>query len=157
MAPATASNTIPYALRFLLTNVEPLFALNGAILLLLNTEMYLSTMSRGAVTTADASTNFIYTELAGGWLYLAFTEAVVLRLVDHISVWRLLCLGILFSDAAYCHSCAEAVGGWATWIMVQDWTAADWVVTLTTWPFVFARLAIVLGIGFKGESGVKRD
>ena len=144
-----ASSTIPYVYRFLLLNVESLFALNGAVLVFLHAEKYLSTMTRATVTSTQSSTGFVYTELAGGWLYFAFTEGVVLRLVDDTRAWRLLCLGMLLSDAMYCHSCAEALGGWSIWLNVLGWTAEDWIVTLSTWPFVFVRLAIVLGIGIR--------
>lgn len=147
--PITASSAIPYLNRFLLLYMEPIFALNGAILVYINPSKYVSTMTRDSIRSLDHSTNFIYTELAGAWLHTAFTEAVVLRLVDDLRVWRLLCAGMLLSDIAYCHSCAQAVGGWNVWLDIAKWTAEDWIVTLTTWPFVLARCAIVLGIGFK--------
>ena len=79
----------------------------------------------------------------------AFNEAVVLRLVDDLRVWKLLCWGMLVSDACYCWSCAEAVGGWADWIKVGAWGFDDWVVTVTTLPFVLVRLLLVAGIGVK--------
>lgn len=142
----TASATIPFVWRFLLLNVEPLFALGGAALLLLNPGHYTSNMTRQAVTSIQPGSDFIYTELLGGWLHFAFTEAVVLRLVDDVRVWRLLCAGMLLSDAAYCHSCAQAIGGWSVWAQVGGWSSEEWVVTLTTWPFVIARLAVVCGI-----------
>jgi hypothetical protein len=148
-SPAKASTTIPYLYRFLLLNVESLFALNGAVLVFLRAGLYASTMTRGAIASTQPAEHFIYTELAGGWLHLSFTEGVILRLVDNLRVWKLVCCAILLSDIMYCHSCAEALGGWIVWFNVLEWTAADWVVTLSTWPFVFVRLAIVLGIGVK--------
>ena len=155
---ATASSVIPYVCRFLLLNVEPLFAANGAILLLLKPETYISTMTRGMAKSIDSSINFLNTELAGGWLHFAFTEAIVLRLVDDVRTWRLLCMGMLLSDIAYCHSCAEAVGGWSAWLVVSDWTVEDWVVAITTWPFLMVRFAIVLGIGLKDQQmGVRKE
>lgn len=145
----TATSAIPYLYRFLLLNVEPAFAFNGAVLVHINPLKYVAAMTRNSIQDLDSSTQFIYTELAGAWLYFAFTEAVVLRLVDHLSVWRLLCMGMLLSDLGYCHSCAQAVGGWSVWLQITSWTPEDWIVTLTTWPFVLTRLAIVLGIGLR--------
>lgn len=142
-----ASATVPYFWRFLILNLEPLFAIGGVFTLLLTPGTYTSTMTRQAMTSIQPASNFIYTELLGGWLHFAFTEAIVLRLVDDYRVWRLLCIGMLLSDAAYCHSCAEGIGGWSEWIKVSGWTQEEWVVTITTWPFVIARLAIVSGIG----------
>lgn len=63
---------------------------------------------------------------------------------------------MLMSDALYTHSCAEAVGGWGTWLMVSDWTRDDWIVFVTTWPFVLSRLTIMLGFGLKGRSESER-
>ncbi|KXL45039.1 hypothetical protein M433DRAFT_67619 [Acidomyces richmondensis BFW] len=147
----SASSHIPWLYRAPLLYLEPLFALSGSLLSIFNPGDYLSTMSRGGVTSIQSGTEFIYTELAGGWLFFAFTEAVIFRLVDDVRTWRLLCFGMLFSDIAYCHSCAQAVGGWSSWIVLSDWTAADWTVTLTTWPFVIARIAIALGIGLRNH------
>lgn len=147
--PTKASSTIPYLYRFLLLNLEPLFALNGAVLVFLLPGTYVSTMTRGVVASTQPSTSFIYTELAGGWLHLSFTEGIMLRTVDDLRVWKLVSAAILLSDVMYCHSCAEALGGWGVWINVMEWTTADWVVALGTWPFLLVRLAIVLGIGVK--------
>ena len=65
-------------------------------------------------------------------------------------------MGMLLSDLAYCHSCAQAVGGWGVWLVVANWTAEDWLVNLMTWPFVLARCAIVFGIGRKDVEAGKR-
>ena len=145
-----ASVAIPLLYRFPLLYLEPIFAFNGAILVLFKPDSYLSTMTRQATTSViDSSTQFIYTELAGGWLHLAFTEAVVLRYVDDVKVWRLICTAMLLSDIAYCHSCAQAVGGWQVWLQVTKWTLEDWIVTITTWPFALARVAIACKLGWK--------
>ena len=155
---ATSSSAIPYLYRFALFYLEPLFATGGVLLALTKPENYVSTMTRRVTTSIDPSTNFIYTELAGTWLYFAFTEAVVLRFIDDLRIWRLLCVGMLLSDIAYCHSCAEAVGGWSVWLVVWKWSIDDWTVTMTTWPFLLVRIAIVLGIGVKdAASDMKKE
>jgi len=136
----------------LLLYLEPLFATAGAFLLLISPETYTSDMTRRTIATVDPKSHFLFQQLAGGWLHLAFTEAVVLRLVDDMRVWRLLCMGILVSDILYCHSMAQGVGGWAVWIKVWDWTLKEWIATVTTWPFVLARCAIVSGIGMKSSA-----
>lgn len=148
----TASATVPSIWRFLLLNVEPLFALGGVVLLLVNPALYTSTMTRHVFASIQPASEFIYTELLGGWLHFAFTEAVVLRLVDDYRVWRLLCAGMLLSDAAYCHSCAQAIGGWGEWVKVGGWSVDEWMVILTTWPFLVARLAILSGVGMRQKT-----
>ena len=131
MATVKASASIPLRYRILLLYMEPIFALGGVFLCFFDPGRYVSTMTRDAVSSIDPRTTFIYTELAGGWLHFAFTEAVVLRLVDDLRIWRLLCVGMLMSDLAYCHSCAEAVGGWMAWLDLSKWTTEDWTVTVT--------------------------
>lgn len=58
-------------------------------------------------------------------------------------------MGILLSDALYSHSLAQALGGWSSWIVLSDWSGQDWLVAITTFPFILTRIAIVLGIGLK--------
>lgn len=149
MATQTASASIPALWRFLLLNIEPACTLGGIYLLLFNPAGYTSPMSRNALASPEAASAFIYTELAGGWAHLAFTEAVVLRIVDDLRVWKLTCMAILLSDIAFCHSCAQALGGWSEWIQVGDWSVNEWAVIIGTLPFILARLAIVFGIGEK--------
>lgn len=148
----TASATVPSIWRFLLLNLEPAFAVGGVALLLFAPGLYTANMTRHALTSIQPASEFIYTELLGGWLHFAFTEAVVLRLVDDYRVWRLLCAGMLLSDLAYCHSCAQAIGGWAEWVKVGGWSVEEWAVLLTTWPFMVARLAIVSGVGMRRKT-----
>lgn len=142
----SASSAVPILYQALLLYAEPFCAGFGAALVFCKPDAYLSASTRRVVKAIDPDIGFIYTELAGGWLHFAFTEAIVLRLVDNLRVWKLLCIGKLLSDIAYCHSCAQAVGGWASWIQVWKWALQDWVITLTTWPFALARCAIVLDI-----------
>jgi len=113
-------------------------------------------MTRENLTSIQPASHFIYTELAGGWLHFAFTEAVVLRLVDDVRVWRLLCIGMLLSDVLYLHSAAEALGGWAEYAKLAEWTVQDWVVTLSTLPFLLTRVGIVLGI-WGNERSLKKE
>ena len=147
-APVSATASIPYIYRLVLTTIEPFFAVGGAILVFRKPGDYLSTMSRSSATFIP-STTFLYTELGGAWLYFTFVEAVVLRRFDDLNLWKYLCLGMLLSDAAYCHSAAQAVGGWKAWASLADWTAEDYLVFVTTAPMVLVRILIILGVGVK--------
>lgn len=151
-----ASTTIPWLFRFLLLNLEPFFALGGVFLALFKPGDYLSTMTRESLTSIQPASHFIYVSLAGGWLHFAFTEAVVLRLVDDVRVWRLLCIGMLLSDVLYLHSTAEALGGWAEYARLAGWTARDWVVAVTTVPFLLTRVGVVVGV-WGGEGLLKEE
>lgn len=96
--------------------------------------------------------HFIFTELSGAWLMFAFYEAVVLRALDDVRIWRLLCAGMLLSDVLYAHSCAEALGGWSEWVKVGNWRSEDWAVLVGTAPFLVVRILVVLGLGFKSPT-----
>ncbi|PVH70114.1 hypothetical protein DL98DRAFT_620731 [Cadophora sp. DSE1049] len=146
----SATASIPLVYRLILTTIEPLLAVLGALLAFRNPGEYISTMTRNSASFA-ASTAFLYTELGGAWLYFAFNEAIVLRLFDDLRLWRILCMGMLLSDAAYCHSVAQAVGGWGAWSTMGSWATEDWVVFWTTAPMVFVRILIVFGVGVKRQ------
>ncbi|KAK3323726.1 hypothetical protein B0T19DRAFT_212644 [Cercophora scortea] len=152
-AAISATASVPSIYRFVLTTLEPLFALSGALMTLGRPDSYAATMTRGAVPyTAD--TQFLYTQLGGAWLHFAFNAAVVMRLFDDLRLWRWLCAGMLLSDVAYWHSAAQAVGGWAAWAVLADWTSNDWVVFATNLLTISVRILILLGVGVKsGGSG----
>ncbi|KZZ90163.1 hypothetical protein AAL_07264 [Moelleriella libera RCEF 2490] len=153
--PARASAAYPAPYRVILTVIEPLFAVCGAALVLVRPRAYLSTMSRGlGVFSADST--FMYTTAGGAWLYFAFVEAVVLRAYDDARLWRLLCAGMLLSDAAYCVSVVQAVGGWDRWVDLAAWTTDDWVAFAATAPMVLVRILIVLGVGVRAATTGKK-
>ncbi|KAG5929168.1 hypothetical protein E4U42_006896 [Claviceps africana] len=147
-----ASTTIPFPYRLILTTIEPLLALGGVLLVLASPATYLASMTRHRVSFVPDSA-FLYTSLGGSWLYFAFVEAVVLRCFDDQRLWRLLCAGMLLSDGAFCHSVAQAVGGWAVWVRIGEWTMEDHLAFWTTAPMVAVRLLVVLGIGFETRRG----
>jgi hypothetical protein len=144
-----ASAAVPFIYRLLLTVVEPLFALNGAVMVFVAPANYLSMVTRDTGVFRTEST-FLYTCMGGGWLYLAFVEAIVLRACDDLRLWRLLCLGMLLSmDLSYCVSAVQAVGGWAVWSDLSAWTLDDHLVFWGTVPFALVRVLFLLGVGIK--------
>nr|OQO05606.1 hypothetical protein B0A51_17661 [Rachicladosporium sp. CCFEE 5018] len=153
MAPQAtkASTSLPPLYRFLLTNVEPVFTLMGILFLLSNPLKYSSMTTRELVTTLDPAASFVYTQLAGAWYVIAFVEGVLLRQVDDLRVWKLVCMAIVCSDALYTHSMAQAVGGWGVFVDLGKWTTNDWIAAVGTVPFVLVRLAIVSGVGAQSK------
>ncbi|KAK6412306.1 hypothetical protein LTR95_017987, partial [Oleoguttula sp. CCFEE 5521] len=146
-----ASTSIPSLYRFLLTNVEPVFALMGILFLLSSPLNYSSMTTRELVTALDPAASFVYTQLAGAWCVIAFVEGILLRQVDDLKVWKLVCMAMLCSDALYTHSMAQAVGGWGVFVDLGKWTGNDWIAAVATVPFVLVRLAIVSGSGVRGK------
>ncbi|OJK01307.1 hypothetical protein ASPACDRAFT_41569 [Aspergillus aculeatus ATCC 16872] len=146
--------TIPYIYRLVLTTIEPIIALSGALQSLVCPTVFMSSMTRGAVPFVP-EVGFLHTELGGAWLYFAFVEAVVLRVFDRDErLWRFLCAAMLLSDLAWCHSVAQAVGGWHIWLNVRIWSAEDHLMFWTSAPITVMRILIVSGVGLqKADEG----
>lgn len=147
-----ASTSIPSFYRLILTTVEPLIAMGGVLQALTTPEVYLQTMTRSRVPY-DPATHFLYTELAGSWLFFIFLVVFALRHFDDLRVWRWVCVAVLLQDVFYAWSVAEAVGGWKVWVDLGSWEVSDWLVFWTTLPGVLVRTLIILGIGVKEETG----
>ncbi|KAK2012831.1 hypothetical protein LZ32DRAFT_691589 [Colletotrichum eremochloae] len=143
-----ASAAVPGIYQLIFMTLEPIFAILGVVMVLHTPHQYLAGMTRNAVPYAP-NTQFLYTQLGGGWLFFAFVEGVVLRLFDDLNLWRVVCAGMLLSDAAYFHSTAQAVGGWEVWLDRSTWTVEDYTVFCTTAPMLIVRILIVLGIGIR--------
>lgn len=147
----SAKAALPFIYRLVLLTIEPAFAVMGSILVLTNPAFYAGSVTRHALSFAP-DTTFLYTGLGGAWLYFAFVEAVVLRLIDDLFLWRVLCFGMLFSDFTFIHSMAQAVGGWDVYSNLAEWTAEDWAGMAGTAPMVLIRILIVLGIGLRYDT-----
>ncbi|KAL0930362.1 uncharacterized protein CTRU02_214437 [Colletotrichum truncatum] len=157
--PISASAAVPAIYQILFMTIEPIFALLGSVMTLHAPNQYLAGLTRNSHPYAP-NTRFLFTQLSGSWLFFAFTEGVVLRLFDDLDLWRVVCAGMLLSDAAYCHGTAQAIGGWKVWLNYSEWTVEDYVIFYSTAPMVLVRILIVLGIGVKtsgASKGVKRE
>lgn len=152
----SARAAVPPLYRHILLTIEPFLAVVlGSFLVFTFPRTYLASVTRNAMPF-DPNTTFLYTALGGSWLYFAFIEVVMLRLVDDLFLWRVLCGGMLLSDGAFLHATAQAVGGWGEYAKLGEWTGEDWAGFWLTAPMVLTRVAIVLGIGLrwpKGEDG----
>ncbi|PYH65866.1 uncharacterized protein BO88DRAFT_418034 [Aspergillus vadensis CBS 113365] len=149
--------SIPYLYRLVLTIIEPMIALCGALQSLLYPAVYMSSMTRGEVSFLPEM-EFLYTELGGAWLYFVFVEVVVLRAFDDEHLWCFFCAAMLLSDLAWCHSVAQAVGGWAIWLNICIWSMEDYFMFWTSAPITIMRLLIVSGIGLNEvKSSIQRE
>ncbi|KAK0665594.1 hypothetical protein QBC41DRAFT_339703 [Cercophora samala] len=149
-----ASLTIPLPLRLTLLVLEPLTALNGAYLTLFQPLSYHTAITRPSPVWSppfSPQNQYLYTQLAAAWLVFAFNESVVLYLYDDLRLWKLMCWGMLISDAVYHVSAVQAVGGWERFAGVGGWNGFDWAVAICAGGAAVVRVWIV---GFvKGEGG----
>ncbi|KAK4125583.1 hypothetical protein N657DRAFT_642324 [Parathielavia appendiculata] len=144
----TASTALPLAYRLTLLVLEPLRALNGAVMTFRAPADYVAHVTHKPALYSPAN-QFLYMQLGGAWLLFAFNEAVVLRLVDDLRVWRLLCWGMLVSDIVYHVSSVQAVGGWGEFVRVGEWNTFDWAVFASAVVPMVVRLLVVAGVGVK--------
>jgi len=106
-----ATTTIPFLSRLFLTNLEPAGAIIGSGIAILAPQTYiLDFVTRGA-SSGMLESHAICVQLAGLWALFAFNEAVVRRAYDDLRLWKLLCAGMLLSNAfVLVRRCAG--GGW---------------------------------------------
>jgi hypothetical protein len=152
--PRSARATLPKIYQYMLLTIEPIFALNGARIAIMDPPE-LFTIMTGRKPPFDTGSTFLYTGLAAAWAVFAFNEAVVLRMFDDLRLWTMLCWGMLLSDMLYLHSTAQALGGWGEWIQVDRWRIEDWLVMASSFGPFLVRVLVILKVGFKREGQVK--
>ncbi|KAK3398345.1 hypothetical protein B0T20DRAFT_410861 [Sordaria brevicollis] len=142
-ASATATSTIPLLYRIVLLYIEPFFALNGAFMVFFQPHKYADLMTRSSIPY-EPSTQHLYTQIGSLWLLFAFNQAIILRLYDDVRLWKLMCVGMLLSDAGHNWSMVQGLGGWNQWAKVGEWKASDWTLFLSTTPLMLVRILILL-------------
>jgi hypothetical protein len=153
--PVPASTSIPFSYRLILSTLEPLFALSGVYSILFDPAFYNTMLTRNTIPY-DPRSDFLYSAMAGGWLVIVFIEVVMLRAFDDVRLWKYLCASILLSDGLYAVSAAQAVGGWASWANVTEWSVNDVTVFLVTAVPILVRLLVIFGVGVKQVTAGKK-
>ena len=151
-ATVSATATIPLLYRILLLYIEPFFAVNGAFIAFFRPAQYAALLTRASVPY-DPSTQYLYTSIGGLWLMFAFNQAVILRLYDDVRLWKLLCVGMLLSDAGHSWAMIQGLGGWSQWIKIGEWVTSDWNLFLTSLPFAVVRVLVLL----QSPAGKRKD
>jgi hypothetical protein len=142
--PSFKDNQIPFAYRLCFHWYEPLLAFLGAI------QSYLSPKDLCATATPGVqyheSMHPIFTQLAGGWVLLAFNDAVTLRLTQDVRVWTSLLTAGLLSDIIYTSSLYEDLGPAIFWNPAK-WTFIHALTLGTTIPPLLLKIAFIARIG----------
>jgi hypothetical protein len=135
---------IPFAYRFCFHWFEPLLAFLGAV------QSYLSPQDLCATATPSVQYHIsmrpIFTQLAGGWLLLAFNDAVTLRLTQDIRVWTSILTAGLISDTFYTMSVYEDLGPAVFWNPTK-WSFIHAFTLATTLSPMLLKIAFVGRIG----------
>ncbi|KAH6629819.1 hypothetical protein C7974DRAFT_311840 [Boeremia exigua] len=140
---------IPVIYRLWFLWIEPAMALNGARYLWVHPTVYHEYMP---ITTAwHRDSRIVYDQLASTYILFAFNQAVTLRVVHDVHVWKVLLFGMVLCDAGHLYAVWAEVGT-REMFSPGNWRLQDWVTWVTTVGPLFLRLAFVLGMGL-GHSG----
>lgn len=144
MTSSTRENQIPFVYRLTFNWIEPVLAFGGAI------QSYVSPRALLAIQTPSVqyhdSMHPIFTQLAGGWVLLAFNDAVTLRLTQDVRVWTSLLTAGLLSDIIYTSSLIEDLGP-AVFFNPAKWSFIHAFTLLTTIPPLLIKVAFIARIG----------
>ncbi|KAJ4986569.1 hypothetical protein SVAN01_07878 [Stagonosporopsis vannaccii] len=145
-------NNIPVVYRLWHLWIEPAMALNGARYLWSQPETYHDFMP---VSSAwHPQSQIVYDQLAATYMLFAFNQAVTLRVVHDVFVWKVLLLGMALCDAGHIYSMWAEMGT-RDMFSPGGWRFNDWVTWVSTVGPFFLRLAFLLGVGL-GQMGRKK-
>lgn len=143
----TKNDQIPLFYQITFNWVEPLLALGGA------TQAYFSPNELVAIATPntryDASMHPFFTQIAGGWILMAFNDAVTLRLTQDVRIWTSLLAAGFLSDLLYILSLYEDLGAAVFWNPLS-WSSVNWLTMVTTLPPMLIKFAFIAGLGLDG-------
>jgi hypothetical protein len=145
--PSSLRGQIPLTYHIAFTWWEPILAFCGALQAYLTpSDLIELTLRQPSYTSA---LHPLFTQIAGGWILLAFHDAVTLRLTQDVRVWTSLLFAGLLSDLMYTLSLYEGLGPEIFWNPLV-WDFDGWVTFVTTVPIMFLKVAFVLRIGLEG-------
>jgi hypothetical protein len=145
---------IPFIYRLFFLYLEPVMAFNGSILCHWYPTIFLNTMS--AAAQYAPSNQVIYDQLAATYVLFAFNEAVLLRTIKDLRVWKTVLVGILLCDSIHLYS-MWCVMGTQVFFSPQLWRKEDWVNLALLWGPVVLRSSFLAEVGFKRAHGEKKS
>lgn len=147
---AQPSLQIPFLYQFFFLFVDPIFALNGAILAHLTPFTFLYGMNPHA-TPADYSPphQIVFDQLGATYLMHAALQASVLRITTELGVWKAVLGSILLCDLMHVAAARSAMGD--LFFDVGNWRPEDWGNMGALVGLVVLRAAFLLGVGL-GDS-----
>jgi hypothetical protein len=137
-------HSIPLFYRLTFNWFEPIMAFGGAI------QAYFWPHNLVAIATPnstyESAMHPFFTQIAGGWVLLAFNDAVTLRMTQDVRIWASILTAGILSDLMYSLSLYEDLGA-ATFWNPAAWDFNMWFTNGTTvLPFLI-KVAFVLRIG----------
>jgi len=103
--------------------LEPAMALNGARYLWSMPDVY--HMYMPATSAWNSKSQIVYDQLAATYLMFAFNQAVTLRAVHDVHIWKVLLFGMALCDAGHIYSVWAELGtemfSLNSWRFPYDW------------------------------------
>jgi len=157
---ATARRTHPIPLIYCITFLyfEPLIAFLGACQALFLPTTLLAAQTPNAAAYYRPELRPLTTQIAGGWLFLAFNDFVLLRVFsEDVKVWRYVLMGGLLCDIVFTASIIMDFGV-KRFFDVRMWSVVDAGVILSTVLPMALKVTGALGVGMrKGVTGDGRS
>ncbi|KAF9692419.1 hypothetical protein EKO04_009710 [Ascochyta lentis] len=145
---------IPLVYRLWHLWIEPAMALNGARYLWSMPDVYHQYMP--GTSAWSPKSQIIYDQLAATYMLFAFNQAVTLRVVQEVRLWKVLLFGMALCDAGHIYS-VWAEMGTRDMLSPSVWRPSDWVTMVSTVGPFFLRLAFVLGVGLKDSQQEEKE
>ena len=142
----------PFIYRFLFLYLEPISALLGTIINILDPLRYLQSLSPAATASSYSPlTKPIYDQLAAHLLFFSWSQAVVLRSTNDMKVWKALLFGMFLCDILHLFASYRILGP-EVFFNPTFWRWEDWVNFIMLYGPGGLRLAFCAGVGVrKGE------
>lgn len=155
MASPIQTHPIPFIYRLCFNYIEPLMAFSGALQVHFSPESYLKIALPSLVY--KPSDQPLFTQILGGWLIIAFHDAITLRVFSHdVRVWSFILGATLLSDLSYGYSFYQDVG-LARLLNPLLWSGGDWVMMVTTLPPLVLKITFLAGLGLRGQRKQGKD
>lgn len=123
--------------------IEPVLALGGVYHLHFAPREYFTFMPSTA--GYSASSQIVYDQLASAYLFFAFVEGVLMRVVDDRRTWRYIVFGLLLCDLGHCYAAWGEMGDKV--FGAEGWRGRDGVTNSLNVAPVVVRVAYLLGVG----------
>jgi hypothetical protein len=140
-----ASHPIHWIYRACFHYFEPFLALAGSIHVTFDAPGYLAIANPNV--KYNKSLKPLFTSIMGGWLIVAFHDAVTLRAFSRdTKVWWYILFAHFISDLAYAYAVCQDLGA-ERFFNPMIWNVWDWLTIGTTIPPMVLKVGFLLGIG----------
>ena len=133
--------------------LEPIFALGGTYHLHWAPAEYFTFMPSTSAYHPDSQ--IAYDQLASAYLFFAFTEGVLMRVVKDRKTWWWIVLGLILCDLGHCYAAWCEMGTRGV-LDLGSWSQKDVVTNSLNLLPVLVRAAYLVGLGVPGEGAESR-